>query len=129
MFYRFNAHKQTPASDRRGQDKHAAMDKAARRIASGILNVQRRWAELMSKWAGKLPGKWMRILTLVSLAAASYFFLSLIMPGLGLPVLISQKGLPSLSSIEARQTDGACGRIDTLTKQLPLGSSGARTIK
>lgn len=129
MFYRFNAHKQARAANGQGQDKHAAVDKAARRIASGILKVQRRWAELMSKWAGKLPGKWMRILTLVSLAAASYFFLSLIMPGLGLPALISQKGLPSPSPIEARQKDGASGRIDTLTKQLPLGSSGARTIK
>lgn len=126
MFYRFNAHKQAPASDRRGQDKHAAVDKAARRIASGIIRVQRRWAELMGKWAGKLPEKWLRILTLVSLAATSSFFLSLIMPGLGLPALIFQEGLPSLSSIEARQKDGASGGIDTLTKQPPKARAGAR---
>lgn len=124
MFYRFNAHKQARASDGRGKDKHAAMDKAARRIASGILKVQRRWAELMRKWTGKLPAKWLRILAIVSFCAASYFFLSLIMPGLGLSALVSQKGLPSLGSAKVHDT-AARGSSDSLRKHQPLERSDA----
>jgi hypothetical protein len=123
MFYRFNAHKQARAGDGQGKDKHAAMDKAARRIASGILKVQRRWAELMRKWTGKLPGKWLRILTIVSFCAASYFFLSLIVPRLGLPVHFPQDGLPSPNSAVVSRTDAAGGSGDSLRKHQPLEKS------
>lgn len=125
MFYRFNAHKEGRGTARQSKDKDAALDVTARRIASAILKVQRRWADLMRQWAEKLPAKWLRILTVVSFAAAAIFFLNLIIPQLTGPGLFQAERLriESWHKAPGQQADGDSG--DSLKNKLPEGSHHA----
>jgi hypothetical protein len=122
MFYRFNAHKEGRGTARQSKDNDAALDETARRIASGILKVQHQWADLMKQWTGKLPCKGLRILTLVSFAAAAMFFLSLII----LPLAGHRMFQPEWLRVESwhkaswQQAAGASG--DSLKGKLPKGS-------
>ena len=122
MFYRFNAHKEGRGRARQSKDEDAVLDETARRIASTILKVQRRWADLMREWAGKLPGKWLRILTVVSFAAAAIFFLNLIIPQLAVPGLFRTAGLPVESWRRAPGQQAAADSGDSLKKKVPVGS-------
>jgi len=123
MFYRFNAHKEGRGRARQSKDNDAALDETARRIASAILKVQRLWADLMREWAGKLPGKWLRILTVVSFAAAATFFLNLMIPQLVVPGLFQPEGLPVEIWRRAPGQQAAGGSGDSLKRKLPEGSS------
>ena len=118
MFYRFNAHRQGRGSGRQSQHRDAGMDHAARRIASGIIKVQRRWAALMSGWVAKLPGKWLRILMIVSFAAASYFFLGLIVPRLSWQGDQGQQLLSLDGWSKAGKPGALSGRTDSLKVRL-----------
>ncbi|MHA4741341.1 hypothetical protein [Dyadobacter sp. MSC1_007] len=125
MFYRFNAHKEGRGRARQSKDSEVALDETARRIASAILKVQRRWADLMRQWAEKLLGKWLRILTVVSFAAAAIFFLSLIILPLAAHRMFQPEWLPVVSWRKApgQHASGASG--DSLKKKLPVGSHQA----
>lgn len=122
MFYRFNAHKEGRGRARQSKDNDAALDETARRIASAILKVQRLWADLMREWAGKLPGKWLRILTVVSFAAAAMFFLTLMIPQLTGPGIFQLERLRVESWYNAPGQQAAADSGDSLKKKLPEGS-------
>lgn len=122
MFYRFNAHKEGRGTARQSKDKDAALDVTARRIASAILKVQRRWADLMREWAEKLPSKWLRILSVVSFAAAAMFFLNLIIPQLAGPGMIQPEWLRVEGWNKAPGQQAAADSGDSLKKKLPEGS-------
>jgi hypothetical protein len=125
MFYRFYAHKEGRGTARQSKDKDAALDETARRIASAILKVQRRWADLMREWTGKLPGKWLRILSMVSFGATAIFFLNLIVPQLAGPGLFQPERLSVEDWHKAPWQRAACGISDSLKEKLPGGSGNA----